>query len=63
MAARRAGYVLECHVLNVETGLWCPECALPSGVEVAIALVAPETLLVLRRVTEARCHDCGRKLS
>jgi hypothetical protein len=38
-----------------ETGLWCPVCALPSGVRLVAALIVNGGLQGLLRVTVCRC--------
>lgn len=49
----------EAHELDTRTGIWCPTCALPSVVEVDVALVLADTLHVLHRVTGSLCESCG----
>jgi hypothetical protein len=47
-------------VLDWESGLWCPECLLPSGLRLRTILSAPWGL-------EARefgiCNDCAKPLA
>lgn len=50
----------EVHVLDERTGLWCDHCALPSVIEVDVALVAPTSLTVVARDTASVCTDCHR---
>jgi hypothetical protein len=40
-----------------ETGLWCPMCALPTGVRYRVALIVNGALQGLLRGTF--CIDCG----
>lgn len=45
---------------SVTTGLWCPECLLPSGYEqhaYTLREDGPHRLLTVRK-----CHDCGAAL-
>ena len=47
---------------SVETGQWCPACALPSGLLVIVLAVVflPDEMLVLDRFRCWTCEDCGR---
>lgn len=47
---------------SVETGLWCPACALPTGVSVLVlaVVVLPDEVIVLHRQRAWSCEDCGR---
>jgi hypothetical protein len=51
--------VFEGYVVDVETGIWCDECMLPSVVLVHIAFAEQKTLRVGIRRTVRRCtgHD------
>lgn len=55
-----ASLLLEVHVIDRRTGVWCDHCLLPSVVEIDASLVNPSTLHVLARSTCWACHDCGR---
>jgi hypothetical protein len=50
---------------SVETELWCPACAAPSGVSILVlsVVVLPDELLVLKRLRCWSCEDCGRTCS
>lgn len=52
---------LEGHLVNMQRGLWCPRCNLPSAYT-AVVIVTPitnPTNVVLRREVNG-CHDCRR---
>lgn len=44
-----------------ETGLWCPACALPSGVRASANLLG-DSGVSLDAVVIAKCEDCGAKI-
>ncbi len=50
---------IEAHVLDTRTGEWCDRCALPSVVEVDVALVGSHSLRIIGRYTGSLCSDCG----
>lgn len=54
-----APLVATIEALDVETGLWCDRCALPSGVEAhaAMTLGGKTSLFTVRR-----CRDCAEPL-
>lgn len=57
---RRRPAVLFCEIVERRTGLWCPTCALPSGV--AITLAGHWHGGVLTVATAAMCVDCASPL-
>jgi hypothetical protein len=52
------GYVVIISAGEPETGLWCPDCLLPSRVRIPI-YVTSETGSSLT-TTADECQDCGR---
>lgn len=50
---------IEAHVLETETGIWCPSCSLPSAIRRTVALVWPTSLVVFARFEGTFCTDCG----
>lgn len=54
-----ATITIEAHTLDTRTGEWCDSCALPSRVEVDVAIVASDSLRVLARATGSLCATCG----
>lgn len=50
---------LETHVLDVERGVWCEHCLLPSAIKATAAIVSSHTLHVLARVAGCYCPECG----
>jgi hypothetical protein len=59
---RTVAVIVEIHLLDVETGLWCPHCLLPSVIAVHLAGVNPTTLQIVMRWTSIYCDDCGANL-
>jgi len=55
----KAHVVIELHMLDYETGLWCPTCALPSVCQLSVATVDPEDLRMFGRLVWRVCDDCG----
>lgn len=55
-AAAAVAVVMQVETHEVERGLWCHDCALPSIVRHAVVLTCDPSV----RLTEvAICHDCG----
>ena len=54
-----ATLTLEVHVLDVEAGVWCHRCNLPSAVKVHCAIVGATSLRILGRLDRTCCQDCG----
>lgn len=54
---------LELHVVDVQTGHWCPWCALPSAVAVTFAVVDSATLQIVGRKVETICDECDQMLA
>lgn len=53
-------HVLTVHVVPMgepETGFWCDQCLLPSGVGVTVGVSTDTRVLSVRRVVV--CADCG----
>lgn len=57
--AHVATIVVEPHVIDIERGVWCDHCLLPSAATGTVLLCSPATLDVLRRWRQGQCQDCG----
>jgi hypothetical protein len=51
--------VVELHILDIESGIWCPVCLVPSMVEVTWAGADPDSLKVRVRGVSTFCDGCG----
>jgi hypothetical protein len=49
----------EGHPVATRTGAWCVACGEFAAVSVEVAIVASDTLEILRRVTASTCAACG----
>ena len=45
---------------DVETGVWCTDCDLPSAVRSDALLLIPQGVITIASVT--KCHDCGHMI-
>jgi len=50
---------IEGHAVDSRTGAWCARCCEFSLLEIDVAVVASDTLEILRRVTASTCAACG----
>lgn len=52
---------LEVNLTDVADAVWCPDCQAPSASSVtALVTTAADPTLVLMRVAQSLCTDCGR---
>lgn len=50
-------------IVSVATGLWCPACLLPSGVQTLVALSwRKDPTKIVGHFTARCCDDCGRPI-
>lgn len=50
---------IEGHAVDARTDAWCSACCEFSLLEVEVAIVASDSLEILRRVTATTCAACG----
>jgi hypothetical protein len=54
-----ASLTIEGHPVHTRTGAFCDRCCEFAAVVVEVAIVASDTLEILRRVTASTCAACG----